>query len=170
VLRLACPHWWTTATAQSSGISRNACPPSVGTGVRDHPESVSVIDRITHSTTCLTPCLRSTKRPGCSPGGTFVACTSSRFNDPEFASALPDWGQPFSFDAETAPTLVADVFDVAEVQRWNAPLVTLPDTAAVELFLRGCGLPSAQAQHYAERLATPLTVTQRGALIWATRR
>jgi SAM-dependent methyltransferase len=104
------------------------------------------------------------------PGGTFVACTSSRFNDPEFASALPDWGQPFSFDAETAPTLVADVFDVAEVQRWDAPLVTLPDTAAVELFLRGRGLPSAQAQHYAERLATPLTVTKRGALIWATRR
>jgi ubiquinone/menaquinone biosynthesis C-methylase UbiE len=36
------------------------------------------------------------------PGGIFVACTSSRYNDPEFASVLPGWGEPFSFDAETA--------------------------------------------------------------------
>ena len=36
-------------------------------------------------------------------GGTFVASTSSRYNDPEFASVLPDSGKPFSFDAETAP-------------------------------------------------------------------
>lgn len=32
---------------QPSGISRNTCPPSVGTGVRDRVESVSVIDRMT---------------------------------------------------------------------------------------------------------------------------
>ncbi|NMM24215.1 MAG: class I SAM-dependent methyltransferase [Phycicoccus sp.] len=104
------------------------------------------------------------------PGGTFVACTSSRFNDPELASALPEWGRPFSFDAETAPTLVSNVFDVVEVQRWDAPMVTLPDQRAVGLFLRGRGLSPQQARQGAERFTTPLTVTKRGTLIWARRR
>ncbi|MGH3934359.1 MAG: class I SAM-dependent methyltransferase, partial [Pseudonocardiaceae bacterium] len=102
--------------------------------------------------------------------GMFVACTSSRFNDPEVASALPGWGRAFSFDAETAPTMVADVFDVLDVQHWDSPMITLPDRAAVELFLRGRGLPQCRAQQSAGRFTTPLTVTKRGVLIWATRR
>lgn len=104
------------------------------------------------------------------PAGTFVACTSSRYNDPEVASALPGWGRAFSFDAETAPALVADVFDVVDVQRWDSPLITLPDRAAVELFLRGRGLSRHRAQQSAGRFTTPLKVTKRGVLIWATRR
>ncbi|MGH3999249.1 MAG: class I SAM-dependent methyltransferase, partial [Pseudonocardiaceae bacterium] len=103
-------------------------------------------------------------------GGLFVACTSSRFNDPEVASALPDWGRAFTFDAESALALVADVFAVVDVQRWDTPMITLPDTAAVELFLRGRGLPPQRAQQRAEDFSTPLRVTKRGALIWATRR
>jgi SAM-dependent methyltransferase len=77
--------------------------------------------------------------------GIFVACTSSRYNDPEFASVLPDWGKPFSFDAETASAIVADHFTISEVINWDAPAVRLPDTAAVALFLRGRGLSEAEA-------------------------
>lgn len=103
------------------------------------------------------------------PGGTFVASTPSRFNDPEVAEALPGWGRPFSFDAETAPTLVAEVFEVMDVQYWDAPLVQMPDVAAIAQFLRGRGLSPQQAQRQAQQLQTPLQVTKRGALIWATR-
>lgn len=102
------------------------------------------------------------------PHGTFVACTSSRFNDPELAQLLPRWGQAFVFDAESAVELVADVFEVTEVQRWDAPMVHLPDRAAVVLFLRGRGLPQDRAEDAAEHCATPLRVTKRGVLIWAT--
>jgi SAM-dependent methyltransferase len=37
------------------------------------------------------------------PAGTFVACTSSRYNDPEFAAVLPNWGEPFSFPLRPRP-------------------------------------------------------------------
>jgi ubiquinone/menaquinone biosynthesis C-methylase UbiE len=42
--------------------------------------------------------------------GVFVTCTSSRYNDPEFASVLPNWGQPFRFDAETASEIIFRTF------------------------------------------------------------
>lgn len=64
------------------------------------------------------------------PGGTFVACTSSRYNDPELASVLPHWGEPFSFDAETAPEIISDHFTITEVITWDTPAVRLPDRAA----------------------------------------
>lgn len=102
------------------------------------------------------------------PGGTFVTCTSSRFNDPEVASALPDWGHAFTFDAESAPALVAGVFEVVDVQSWDTPMITLPDRVAVQLFLRGRGLPQHRAEQFAESFPTPLDVTKRGVLIWAT--
>jgi SAM-dependent methyltransferase len=54
-------------------------------------------------------------------GGILVACTSSRYNDPEFVSVLPDWGKPFSFDAETAAAIIADYFTITEVIRWDTP-------------------------------------------------
>jgi SAM-dependent methyltransferase len=100
-------------------------------------------------------------------GGTFVACTSSRFNDPEIAGVLPGWGEPFSFDAETAPAIVADHFKIIEVIEWDMPAARLPDTAAVELFLRGRGLSADEASRQAASWTTPLTVTKRGCLIWA---
>ena len=99
--------------------------------------------------------------------GNFVACTSSRYNDPEFASVLPDWGEPFSFDAETAPEIISEHFQITEVIKWDAPAVRLPDRTAVALFLRGRGLSAEDASLQAGRWNTPLTVTKRGCLIWA---
>jgi SAM-dependent methyltransferase len=103
------------------------------------------------------------------PEGIFVACTSSRYNDPEFASVLPDWGEPFSFDAETAPEIISEHFKITEVINWDTPAVHLPDRAAVALFLRGRGLSAEEASRQAHRWNTPLTVTKRGCLIWARR-
>jgi SAM-dependent methyltransferase len=103
-------------------------------------------------------------------GGVLVACTSSRYNDPEFASVLPDWCKPFSFDAETAAAIVAEHFKITEAMRWDAPALRLPDTAAVALFLRGRGLSAEEASRRAPRWNTPMTVTKRGCLIWARRR
>jgi SAM-dependent methyltransferase len=103
------------------------------------------------------------------PEGTFVACTSSRYNDPEFASVLPHWGEPFSFDAETAPEIISDHFTITEVITWDTPAVRLPDSAAVAQFLRGRGLSTDEASLQAGRWYVPLTVTKRGCLIWARR-
>ena len=100
-------------------------------------------------------------------GGVFVACTSSRYNDPEFAEAMPGWGEPFSFDAETAVDIVAEQFSINEVQRWDTAVVRLPDVAAVRLFLRGRGLSETAAASEAARRRCPLSVTKRGCLIWA---
>ncbi|MGH3823678.1 MAG: class I SAM-dependent methyltransferase [Pseudonocardiaceae bacterium] len=104
------------------------------------------------------------------PRGLFVACTSSRSNDPEFAGVLPAWGEAFVFDAESAVDVVASVFDVIDVQRWDAPMMTLPDRAAVELFLRGRGLSLERSQQAADGFSTPMTVTKRGVLVWAINR
>jgi SAM-dependent methyltransferase len=101
--------------------------------------------------------------------GIFVVCTSSRYNDPEFASVLPNWGEPFNFDAETAPEIISKHFKITEVITWDTPAVHLPDRAAVALFLRGRGLSRQEASVQADRSNTPLTVTKRGCLIWARR-
>jgi SAM-dependent methyltransferase len=100
-------------------------------------------------------------------GGIFVACTSSRYNDPEFAEVIPGWGRPFSFDAEGAVDVVAEQFLVTEVKRWDAAVIRLPDIGAVRLFLRGRGLSETAAASEAARLRCPLSVTKRGCLIWA---
>jgi SAM-dependent methyltransferase len=103
------------------------------------------------------------------PGGRFVACTSARDNDPELSSVLPGWGVPGTFDAEDAADLVAAEFDVVEVERWDAPLIHLPDPGALTLFLRGRGLSATEARHAAARLVAPMDVTKRGCLVWARR-
>jgi SAM-dependent methyltransferase len=100
-------------------------------------------------------------------GGVFVACTSSRYNDPEFAEVMPGWGEPFSFDAETAVDVVAEQFSIIEVLRWDTAVVRLPDVAAARLFLRGRGLSETAAMSEAAWRRYPLTVTKRGCLIWA---
>jgi SAM-dependent methyltransferase len=100
-------------------------------------------------------------------GGVFVACTSSRYNDPEFADVLPGWGEPFSFDAETAADMVAEQFSINEVLRWDTAAIRLADAAAIRLFLRGRGLGESAAAKEAGRRHCPLTVTKRGCLIWA---
>ncbi|MFB9234756.1 class I SAM-dependent methyltransferase [Plantactinospora siamensis] len=103
------------------------------------------------------------------PGGLFVACTPSRYNDPELRDVLPGWGQPGTFDAEEAAEMVAGVFGEVEVLRWDELLVRLPDRSAIALFLRGRGLTDTAACEAAGRLPTPLEVTKRGLLAWARR-
>jgi SAM-dependent methyltransferase len=104
------------------------------------------------------------------PGGILVTCAPSRYNDPEFSSVLPRWGEPSTFDAEDAVAITGQVFELVSVQRWDAPLVSLPDPAAVITFLRGRGLDSRAAKERAQQFATPMTVTKRGVLIWGRRR
>jgi SAM-dependent methyltransferase len=103
------------------------------------------------------------------PRGWFVACTSARDNDPELASVLPGWGVPGTFDAEDAAAVIAAEFDVVEVERWDAPLIHLPDRDALTLFLRGRGLAAPTAERAAARFPTPMDVTKRGCLVWARR-
>lgn len=103
------------------------------------------------------------------PGGRLAVSAPSRFNDPELASVLPDWGAPLTFDAENAAAQLGGVFGEAqiEVTRWDAPLLHLPDRAALTLYLRGRGLAESAASNAAGCFAMPLTVTKRGLLAWA---
>jgi SAM-dependent methyltransferase len=102
------------------------------------------------------------------PGGLVAVCAPSRFNDPEVASVLPAWSEPSTFDAENGEEILRSGFDVVEVQRWDEPMVHLPDRAAIELFLRGRGLSEPAAKEAAGRFAVPLTVTKRGMLAYGS--
>jgi SAM-dependent methyltransferase len=104
------------------------------------------------------------------PGGLLAVSAPSRRNDPELSSVLPDWGRPLSFDSEVAPAVVGEVLDVVGVTSWDEPLVSLPDRAAVALYLRGRGLSESAAYDASLRVATPLRVTKKGSLVWARAR
>jgi len=95
-------------------------------------------------------------------GGLFVACAPSRYNDPELASVLSP--SRHTFDAENGLEMIGDYFQDIEVERWDAPLVHLPDLNALALYLRGRQLEAKKAQDAIKRLQTPLTLTKRGAL------
>lgn len=99
------------------------------------------------------------------PGGLFVACAPSRYNDPELAPALPP-EPPSTFDAENGPEMVGNFFQQLEVERWDAPLVHLPDDEALALYLRGRGIPRPEIEQALARISTPLILTKRGALIF----
>lgn len=101
------------------------------------------------------------------PGGLLAVSTTSRHNDSELATVLPNWGNPLTFDAENGPELLASVFDTVEIERWDRPMIRLADQAAVTLFLRGRGGAERSAHEAAEQLRTPLTVTKRGMIAWA---
>jgi SAM-dependent methyltransferase len=101
------------------------------------------------------------------PTGRLFAVTTSRFNDPELDDIVPR--SPTTFDAEEGPDIVRSVFDVVEVARWDAPLVRLPDRAAIRAYLIGQRLEPDHAATAAERLAAPLVLTKRGAIISAIR-
>jgi SAM-dependent methyltransferase len=101
-------------------------------------------------------------------GGLLVVATVSRHDSPELAEV---WRPPpASFDAEDGPGLVAAVFGEVEVERWDAPLVRLPDPGAVRDYLVARFVAPERAAAAAARVATPVTVTKRGALILARRR
>jgi SAM-dependent methyltransferase len=100
--------------------------------------------------------------------GTFVAATASRSDSPELAHV---WRPPpASFDAEDGPGLVASVFGQVRVERWDAPLVRLPDRAAVRDHLIARFVPRELAATAAEQVTTPATITKRGALLYAGKR
>ena len=96
-------------------------------------------------------------------GGLVGAATPSRHDSPELAFGLPD--RSLTFDAEVAPVLMAEHLAAVEVESWDLPL-TLPDHAAVRDYLIGKGTAPARAAGAAREVEVPLTVTQRGALVW----
>jgi hypothetical protein len=60
---------------------------------------------------------------------------------------------------------VASVFSEVHVDRWDAPLLTLPDTAAITDYLIARFVPAQQASADARTLSSPLVVTKRGVLV-----
>jgi SAM-dependent methyltransferase len=98
-------------------------------------------------------------------GGLVAVAAPSRHDSPELAEALPQ--EPLTFDAELAPELLAECFAEVEVEPWDAPLLELPNEAAVRDYLVGKGTPPPDAAAAAARVSAPLAVTKRGALAFA---
>jgi SAM-dependent methyltransferase len=99
------------------------------------------------------------------PGGLFVAATPSRRDSPELTRIWRP--EPSKFDAEEAPGLVASVFGPVEVERWDAPLIRLPECDAVRDYLIVRYVAPEAAVAAAARVEVPLTVTKRGAVVYA---
>lgn len=105
------------------------------------------------------------------PGGTFVACTQMRDNDPELRDVAPDWGAPGTFDGEDAGAIVRAVFEDVTVEPWDVVAYRLPDADAVSEYLAVFyRIPHDEARRRAATLPIPLTVTKRGVYIWARQR
>ena len=79
------------------------------------------------------------------PGGTFVASSPSRWNDPELRDVDPRWGRASPFDSEDSPALVAAVFGDVEVESWELVAYRLPDTAAIHDYLHAFDVPNWRA-------------------------
>ena len=107
------------------------------------------------------------------PGGLFAACAPNRDSNPELADVLPNWGTSSPFDGEDAASVVTSVFnapaDMVEVERWDAPLVTLRTADEAAAFLRVHGLSDSAAHRAAATLHLPLVLTMRGCFVYATK-
>jgi SAM-dependent methyltransferase len=107
------------------------------------------------------------------PGGLFAACAPNRDSHPELARVVPGWGSSSPFDGEDAPAIVASVFsapgDLVQVERWDAPLVTLSVIDHAAGFLRIHGMSDERARVVAATLDLPLTLTMRGCFVYATK-
>jgi SAM-dependent methyltransferase len=101
-------------------------------------------------------------------GGLVAVAAPSRTDSPELAHVLA--GRALTFDAELAPGMLEGLFGEVEVERWDAPLLELPDREAVRDYLLGKGVPAQDARRGAGAVATPLRVTKRGALLFARKR
>ena len=99
------------------------------------------------------------------PGGLLTASTNSQHDSPELAHVHRIGA--VSFNAENGPDLVHRHFEEIELDRWDAPLVHLPDRAAVRDYLVGRFMPADEAEAAAKRVDTPLDVTKRGVLVFA---
>jgi SAM-dependent methyltransferase len=97
--------------------------------------------------------------------GQFIATAISRHDSPELAGVWKP--RPSTFDAEEAAAIVASVFGAAEAERWDAPLITLPDSDAVRDYLIARFVPPDHAAASAAKVTTPATITKRGAFIYA---
>ncbi len=104
------------------------------------------------------------------PGGLFAACAPSRYDSPELQFVLPGYGVPSTFDSENAPEIIGSVFGEVEIDAWDGPYVHLPDREALALYLRGRRLSPAAAERASHTIDTPLTLTKRGAIIFARKR
>lgn len=102
------------------------------------------------------------------PGGLVAVAAPSRHDSPELADALPR--TQLTFAAEIAPELLGELFSDIQVERWDAPLLELPDRAAVRDYLIGKGVEPGRAKIVAETTEVPLSVTKRGALAFARKR
>jgi SAM-dependent methyltransferase len=98
-------------------------------------------------------------------GGLVAVAAPSRHDSPELAHALPK--TPLTFDAELAPNLLRELFEETEVKRWDAPLIELPTARAVRDYLVGKQVTPDRAQAVAEATELPLSVSKRGALLFA---
>jgi hypothetical protein len=107
------------------------------------------------------------------PGGLFVACSPSRYDDPELVGAIPGRAATFdvmSFDSDDRPAPIAEIFGNIEVDLWEGPYTHLPDRVAVELYLYGRDHPKDKVAVAASRVKTPLTIANRGAVMYAYKR
>jgi hypothetical protein len=66
--------------------------------------------------------------------------------------------------------IVASVFGEVRVDRWDAPLLTLHDSAAITEYLIARFVPAQQAAAGARTLPAPLVLTKRGALVIGRKR
>jgi SAM-dependent methyltransferase len=128
--------------------------------VFDAAVAINVLDHLAEPTVAIGEAHRVLGR-----GGILIAATASRHDSPELAEVWQP--PPSSFDAEDGPRLVASVFGQVRVERWDAPLVRLPDTDAVRDYLIARFVAPEAAAAAAERVAAPLAVTKRGAVIYA---
>jgi SAM-dependent methyltransferase len=99
-------------------------------------------------------------------GGLFVAAAPSRHDSPELQRLLSN-EQMATFDAESGPALISEVFGNVDVRTWDGPYLQLPDAGALRRYLTGrCRTPS-EAESAISRVKFPLTLTKRGALIFS---
>jgi ubiquinone/menaquinone biosynthesis C-methylase UbiE len=99
------------------------------------------------------------------PGGLIAVAAPSRHDSPELAHALPK--TPLTFDAELAPGLVQEFFEEPEVMSWASQLIELPTARAVRDYLIGKQVVPDRARVAAAAAELPLSVTKRGALLFA---
>lgn len=102
------------------------------------------------------------------PGGTIAVALPSRHDSPELVRWLPDVA--LTADAESAPELLSDLFTDVEVEPWDAPLLRLRTPDDLRDYLIGKLVAPDHAARAAAETGVPLTVTKRGALVFARKR